>query len=147
MRRAWRTLRIPGRMDVLNRDPLLVADGAPNRASALALLEALALHFPGRPLHLVLAMAGDKLVEETVAPLIKAAARVHVTRMGNPRSLAPERLAACGRRLGTSPAVHASSAEAVEAASAEAPEDAVIVATGSLYLVGEIRAWAGASNG
>ena len=147
-RRAWRTLRIPGRMDVLKRDPFLVVDGAHNRASALALLEALALHFPGRPIHLVLAMAGDKLVEETVGPLFEAAARVYVTRMANPRSLPPERLADYARRLGTNaPRVHASSGEAVEAALAEAPENAVVVATGSLYLAGEIRAWAGASSG
>ncbi|MBN2491865.1 MAG: bifunctional folylpolyglutamate synthase/dihydrofolate synthase [Planctomycetes bacterium] len=140
LRRAWRAVRIPGRMEILCTEPLLLVDGAHNGASALALLEALTFHFPERPLHLILAMAGDKLVEETAVPLLRAAARVHVTRTDNPRSLDPARLAALAADLGRPAKVHPTSGEALEAALRDASPGAVTVAAGSLYLAGEIRA-------
>jgi len=146
LRSAWREVRIPGRLEVLKRDPLLVVDGAHNRASALALLAALSVHCPARPLHLVLAMAGDKLVEETAEPLVRAADRVHVTRTDNPRSLDPASLAGLAGAWGKVAAIHATSREAVQAAIEGAPAGAVVVATGSLYLAGEVRAWAGAGD-
>jgi len=143
LRSAWRDIRVPGRLEILKRNPLLIADGAHNRASALALLEALSVHFARRPLHLVLAMAGDKLVEETATPLIRAADRIHVTRTDNPRSLDPAALAELAKACGKVAPMHATSREAVPAAIEEAPSEAVVVATGSLYLTGEVRAWAG----
>jgi dihydrofolate synthase/folylpolyglutamate synthase len=146
IRSAWRKVRVPGRLEVLKRDPLLVADGAHNRASALALLEALSAHCSERPIHLVLAMAGDKLVAETAEPLIRAADRIHVTRTDNPRSLDPAFLAELARTCGKAAEVHATVPQAMKAALEGAPPDAVVVATGSLYLAGEVRAWAGFSN-
>jgi dihydrofolate synthase/folylpolyglutamate synthase len=142
-RAAWRHVTLPGRMEVLRREPLVVGDGAHNRASALALLDAIRAHFPGRRLVLVLAMAGDKLVRETAAPLLAAAARVHATRTDNPRSLAPEDLAEIAREHGAEAVAHPSAARALDAAIAEADASTTILAAGSLYLAGEARAHLG----
>lgn len=140
LRAAWRSISIPGRMEILGHDPLLVVDGAHNRASALALLSAVRAHFPDRRLALVVAMAGDKLVRETVEPLFGAAERVFATCTDNPRSLTAEEMAALAREFHLPASTHASTAEAIDAALEQADPDTVIVAAGSLYLAGETRA-------
>lgn len=142
LRDAWRHFRVPGRMEVLNRDPPVVVDGAHNRASALALLAGLSSHFPGAPIILVLGMAGDKLVEETAAPLLQSAAKIHCTRTGSPRSLDPAVLRDLAARLGREAVSHPSVPEAMDAARADQGSQEVVVAAGSLYLAGEVRAWA-----
>ena len=60
--------------------------------------------------------------------------------------LDPASLAALAKACGKVAAIHATSQEAVQAAIEEARSDAVVVATGSLYLTGEVRAWAGLGN-
>ena len=122
------------------------AKGAANptvRASALALLAGLSSHFHGAPIILVLGMAGDKLVEETAVPLLQSAVKIHCTRTGSPRSLDPAALRDLAVSLGREAVSHPSVPEAMDAARADQGSREVVVAAGSLYLAGEVRAWAG----
>ncbi len=148
LRRAWRTMRLPGRMErtcAPGHPAPIVIDGAHNAASAIALACTIRTHFPGRPVRLVFGLAGDKLVADTAAPLFALAASVHATRTQNPRSLDPARLAPLAARADTPLSTHDDAAGALAAAlDAAAPND-VVVAAGSLYLAGELRAHLGLS--
>jgi dihydrofolate synthase/folylpolyglutamate synthase len=60
----------------------------------------------------------------------------------NPRAATVEELAAAAQRLEVPVQLAASLGEALQLAQTLTPKDGVIVATGSVFLVGEIRALA-----
>ncbi|MBM4016910.1 MAG: bifunctional folylpolyglutamate synthase/dihydrofolate synthase [Planctomycetes bacterium] len=141
-RRGLAAVSWPGRMELLAGQPDVLLDGAHNRASMERLLEGLRRHFPGRPLVFIFASAADKDVDGMLEVLAGAAgcAGVVLTRTDNPRAADPADLAARLARLGRIAAGTAADARAaLRTAAGLAPPDALLVVTGSLYLVGEVR--------
>ncbi len=142
VREALRNVRWPGRMEHVAGAPEMILDGAHNQASVERLAEGLARHFPGRRLVVVFGAAADKDLGGMMAALadrLPEAALVF-TRSNNPRSADPANLAALfaahgGRDAETAP----DAASALQAATRLAETDALVVVTGSLYLVGEVQ--------
>jgi dihydrofolate synthase/folylpolyglutamate synthase len=154
--------RWPGRLEMLERDGLtILLDGAhnPDGAAALAAaIDELAPHLPGGRPTLLLAVMGDKDVAEILAALAAATplreARCLATRVpDSDRSLPASELAAAwasatGHSATGRPAADGHSATAVDdadralemamelAAAAGGP----LIVSGSLYLVGRVRA-------
>jgi len=150
LRRGLATVTWPARVEVLNRRPLVVADGAHSDASALALAETLReLRAAGlvawQRLWLIFGALIDKNLAAVIGPLLPLADELILTSARHPRALSPDELT---RRLSaadlTVPPVHL--AATVEEALALAwsqlrPDDAVIM-TGSLSVAAEGRmAW------
>jgi dihydrofolate synthase/folylpolyglutamate synthase len=138
---ALATAELPGRIEVLGREPLRVADGAHTLASARALAAAMAGLPHGRA-HLVLSVSAGKDVEGICALLAPLAASVTLTRADAKKSLDPAQLAPILRRLAPAldvrvvPNAHLALRAAREAA---APDD-LVCAVGSVYLAGIARA-------
>ena len=130
----------PGRLEVVNKAPLVVMDGAHNPHAAAALRDTLSELWPGRAVHLLIGMSSDKAVEEVGQLLGGRSISATCTRSRHPRALDPTELA---RRLAPfCPDVHVMSDPAdayTYLLNALSPTD-VIVVTGSLFLVGELRA-------
>ena len=142
VREALRSVRWPGRMEHVPGTPEVILDGAHNQASVERLAEGLARHFPGRRLVVVFGAAADKDLDGMMAALAERMpeAALVFTKSNNPRSADPANLASLfaghgGRDAQTAPAV----AAALQAASRLAEPDALVVVTGSLYLVGEVK--------
>ncbi len=140
---AIRETHWPGRFQVLPPSPAthereMVLDVAHNPAGAWALRSALSENFSGRELTFVFAAMRDKPLQELAEILFPLAEQVVVTHVANPRSATTGELLQAAARTGV--ALHAE--ETVAAALARAQElsqrDGVIVATGSIFLVGEI---------
>ena len=133
-------VRAPGRLEVVDREPLLLLDGAHNPDGAAASAEALARFFIWERLHVVLAVSANKDVPGVVTPLAALADVVYAARNGSVRSAEPEAVAAAARAAGAGDVqVHPSVAAAIEAArAAAAPGDAILV-TGSLFTVGDAK--------
>ena len=135
--------RWPGRLEVLQSAPIVVVDGAHNPESAGRLRKALAEHFPGRRLIVVLGVARDKDLDGIAAVLAPAADLVVATAASQARATPPEAVAAAIVRSGgvaeTASDVPAALARALAAAR---PADLLCV-TGSLMTVGEARAFFG----
>ena len=130
----------PGRIEAVNHAPLVLLDGAHNGHAAQALVKVLTELCHGRRIHLLIGMSSDKSVEEFGSVLGSLAVSATCTTSHHPRALKPPDLA---RRLSPFCAdVHIMS-DARDAYTylfnAVAPAD-VIVVTGSLFLVGELRA-------
>jgi len=141
VRAAFEGVSVPGRFEVVGRNPLVVLDGAHNpagAATAAATLDDLAV---GGERILVVGMNrghGEPadLLEALDAPL---ASRVVATQADWPRAVPAEEMAAAAAGLGVEADVVVPVAAAVQAALAGAgPADAVLV-TGSLYVVGAAR--------
>ncbi len=131
-------LRLPGRMEIAQRHPVIMLDGAHNSQGTAGLASALAEEFPTTRWRLVFGVMKDKDVAsmtETLAPLAMA---VHTAAAADTdRALPSTEAAAAFEGLVDGPIeAHAGVAEAV--AAAVASEDPVLI-TGSLYVVGEAR--------
>jgi len=145
--RALANAALPGRIELLGRAPLRIADGAHTAASARALAEALA-GLPRRRTHLVLSVSAGKDVAALCALLAPCADTITLTRADASKSLDPAELAPVLRQLAPGlevrvvPNPHLALRAARESA---APED-LVCATGSVYLAGIARAVLGAAE-
>jgi len=131
----------PGRIEKIRERPTVFLDGTHNPAGARELAEFWHDHFEGRAIHLVYGSVRDKSVDEIAGLLFPLAASVIVTAPRQPRALSAEALAEMTRHLAPLLTVVADPREALERAISAAAPDDVVFATGSLYLVGDLRRW------
>ena len=128
----------PGRLEVLRKRPLLIADGAHNGDSARRLVEALKEYFTFKRSTLIIGTSADKNAAAMVQEFAPFFDRVIVTASEHPRASAPALLAAEFSRHGVKAQETRSIPEALDRALAEAGEDDLICATGSLFVVAEV---------
>ena len=133
--------RLPARLEVLGRRPLLVVDGAHNVASMAALAAAVGPELAGlRPRVLVFSASRDKQVEGMLATVRGVFDEIVLTRYRiNPRAADIERLRAACRAAGLPrPHVVEPPTEAVRVARRLAGPAGSVVVAGSFFLAGEI---------
>ena len=138
--RGIRETRWPGRFQVIRAShlwPEIVLDVAHNPAGAWALRSALSERYHDRPLIFVFGAMRDKAISEMTEILFPLAVRVVATRPSNPRSAAPEEIQQAASRTGAEIEAENDVGRALDRARSAAPGNAVIVITGSIYLVGE----------
>ena len=144
-RAAIDALRIPGRLEVITRSPLIILDGAHNPAGAEALARTLSESFTWSRMHVVLAVSSNKDVDGVIAALAPLAAVWYPAQNESVRSFpaehVAERIAAVGGRVADLGTVEESLAAARDAAAV----DDLILVTGSLYTVADARRALGGS--
>lgn len=131
--------RWEGRLEILQRSPLLLVDGAHNPAGAATLSGALRNSFPRRRLILIFGVLGDKDYRTMARSLFPLADRVILTRPNSERALAPEDLQSAVGRFHKGIEVVENPGDALHYALSLAGKEDLICAAGSLYLVGEIK--------
>lgn len=140
------TVRWPGRLEWVEGKPALLLDGAHNPAGARALHAYLreTLGCPervgsGRRMVLLFGAMRDKAVAEMADLLFPPAAAIVLTRPRQKRAATPQALAELTRHLNPCLLERDDPREALQAARELAGPEGLVVVTGSLYLVGEIR--------
>jgi dihydrofolate synthase/folylpolyglutamate synthase len=138
----------PGRLQVLGTQPLTVLDGAHNPAAAQALADSLPELLQGRPLGLVLGVLEDKDAASMLRTLLPLCARAWFTAPPSPRALSPAALQSLARQQGfEAVACEPQPGLALAQAQEWAVEHAgAVLATGSIYLVGELLRAAGVAQ-
>lgn len=131
--------RQPGRFEVREGQPIYILDGAHNQAGAEALYSTLCHFFPNQKVVMIAGVLKDKQVDEILQPLTKCVDLFIASEPDNPRKLSAEELAKKIQSLGQDCIIRKSAEEAIAAARQSQPEPDVIVAAGSLYLIGQIR--------
>ncbi|MGH9942757.1 MAG: bifunctional folylpolyglutamate synthase/dihydrofolate synthase [Pyrinomonadaceae bacterium] len=133
--------RHPGRLELVPGAPPILFDGAHNPAGARA-LRAYLDEFAHAPVTLVFGAMADKDLAQLASTLFPAADQIILTRPSNPRAARPDKIA---RFVPTGFDSHkVSLADDVGDALRRAREqthDGLVCVTGSLYLVGEAKAW------
>jgi len=137
VREALAGLRSPGRLEIIERDPLLVLDGAHNPAGAEALGFALREAFIWERMHLVLSTSANKDTDGIAVPLAPLADVVYLTRNNSARSADPLLLADRFSAAGAAVEIQPSVAAALDAARSAADPGDLILVTGSLYTVAD----------
>ncbi|MHB1712312.1 MAG: bifunctional folylpolyglutamate synthase/dihydrofolate synthase [Acidimicrobiales bacterium] len=142
---ALERLESPGRFEVRRGSPTIVLDGAHNPAGARSLASSLDDAFPNRNRLLVVGLSIDKPAVDILGGLdVATAVIVACCTAKTPRARPAAQVADAAQAAHVPPeriVVNPSVVDAVQCAlRAAGPEDIVVV-TGSLYVVGEARAW------
>ena len=133
--------RMPGRMELLSRKPMIVVDGAHNPAGIRALVATIdgAFHVEGDR-RCVIGMLSGRDVDDMVEPLVALGfSEFYCCAPGSPRALPAHQVAEAVRRHGAIAYEHPSSTVALAHARERSTDEDLIVVAGSLYLVAEIR--------
>jgi dihydrofolate synthase/folylpolyglutamate synthase len=138
--RGIRQTRWPGRFQVIpatSSAPEYVLDVAHNPAGAWALRSTLSLAYEGRRTIFVFGAMRDKAIAEIAEILFPLADRVIATSADNPRSATSEEIRQAAVRTAAQIEDAPDVPAALESARALAGGGALVVITGSIYIVGE----------
>jgi dihydrofolate synthase / folylpolyglutamate synthase len=130
----------PGRFQVVPSDglrPEYVLDVAHNPAGAWALRSTLSAAYGERPFTMVFGVLRDKAIAEIAEILFPIAEQVIVTRANNPRSAGVQEIRQAASRVAGDIREAADVASALGDAGKIAGRAGLVVATGSIYIVGE----------
>jgi dihydrofolate synthase / folylpolyglutamate synthase len=141
----------PGRFQIIDRNPTIVIDGAHNQDAAVKLKEAIEKYFVrgmttplngaaeryNRAIH-ILGTSSDHDAAAIIEELYPLFDKVIVTRSRHPRAAKQQDVVKLLKERGVNPEVTASVADAIKLARSFADNDDLIVATGSLFVVGEM---------
>ena len=137
-------LRMPGRLEVLQRLPALVLDVAHTVESVEALLAALDTHFPGRAVHVLFGCSQNKDLPGMLGAFRGKCASFTAIQASLPRAMPAEEVLAAARECGVSPPdemrLIRDPWEAVTEALSRAGREDVLCMTGSFFTAGEVRA-------
>jgi len=132
------SVRWPGRLQVLEHDPIVVVDGAHNAYSIMKLGEALKRYFAFDRAILIVGASQDKNVAGIAAEIARFCRNIIVTRSEHPRAAATSVLEAEFLNWGITPQVAENTVSAVRVALSQAKPGDLICATGSLFVVSEV---------
>ncbi|CAN5629646.1 folylpolyglutamate synthase/dihydrofolate synthase family protein [soil metagenome] len=141
VRKGLDETRFPGRMEIVQQAPLVLLDGAHNPQKIQGLAADIDQIAGGRPVIAVFGVLESKNYAEMLGAL---APHVHTLIATNPKVYAKpaveaEEIAARARNLISDVYVERDPLKAIEKALDLAADRDVIIATGSLYLVGNVR--------
>jgi dihydrofolate synthase/folylpolyglutamate synthase len=139
--RGIAAVRWPGRLELLQPRPAVYLDGTHNTAGARELLRFWDEECAGRRIHLVYGAVRDKSVDEIAGLLFPRAASVILTEPRQPRAISAAALKQITGHLAPQAEVVSDPSAAMQRAIERAAPDDVVFATGSLYLVGDLRRW------
>jgi dihydrofolate synthase/folylpolyglutamate synthase len=130
----------PGRLEKLGSHPDVYLDGAHNPSAARELAAFWEQNFADRKIFLLYGALRDKAVDEVAGLLFPRAAEVIFTEPRTSRAISASQLAEIAAHYAARSSIIADAQQALDYALASAtPGDAVFI-TGSLYLVGQLRA-------
>lgn len=127
----------PGRLERIQQQPDIILDGAHNPNGAEALRKALDKYYPGKQVHFVFGMMGDKDMSGVIKLLIHADDVVYTVRADQGSRAASA--ADLAKLVGGNAMPEDSLAEAYGKALQGAGKDGIVCVCGSLYLVGEFK--------
>ncbi len=139
---AFASVRVPGRLEVLGRRPLLLVDGAHNVAGMTALGLALAEEFTvdGTSVAVIGMLSGRDPLAMLSGLLPAGIARVVACQPDSPRAIPARDVAEAGRALGMTVLEEPDVIAALSTARGLVDGDGLVVVAGSLYVVGSARA-------
>ncbi|KXJ99248.1 MAG: bifunctional folylpolyglutamate synthase/dihydrofolate synthase [Nitrospira sp. OLB3] len=143
VRQGVRQVAWEGRLEVVGEASTILLDGAHNPAASAVLADYLAEYRQARPgirVCLVFGMMRDKHPREFLAPLLPLVDRIILTQADLPRAISGSELHALLREYCPTAQVAATPADACVLAKRWAGPSDLICVTGSLMLVGDIKA-------
>jgi dihydrofolate synthase/folylpolyglutamate synthase len=137
--KGFSTVNWPGRFEILQRNPLIIIDSAHNQDSALRLRLAMDDYLNGKPIVLLFGSSEDKDVRGMFTHLLPCAKTLVATRSTHPRAMEPGILVELANQFGKHAIETLTVEEGLSEAIKSAGKDAVIMVTGSIFVVAAVR--------
>ena len=141
------SVKWPARMELLRETPVFLLDGGHNPHGFHAAAETLRELFPGRKVHVMMGVMADKDHGDMIRQLLPLTGRFVTVQPDSPRSMTAEALAEEIRDLGGEAEPAGTVENGVETLLRDAKQDDVLLAIGSLYMSGAVRAAMGKDRG
>ena len=131
---------LPGRMEMISRDPRIMIDAAHNAASIRALIHAIGQNIPYDSMVVIFGCNNDKDIMGMLQELQYGADKVIFTRSNSAKAVSPEDLAEmytelCGKMCQSAPSL----GPALQLAKSAISKEDLICITGSFYLIGQAK--------
>jgi dihydrofolate synthase / folylpolyglutamate synthase len=139
IRNGVRKTRFPGRFEILRRKPDVVIDGAHTPEGMRLLKSTFRQVYPGIKPVILLGMLRDKNFKALVDILVPIAREVVCVAPQGNRALDPDELATMVREHGIPASVAPDITEGFQRLLEKASHDDVVLAAGSLYMIGPVR--------
>jgi dihydrofolate synthase/folylpolyglutamate synthase len=141
VRTALVTTAMPGRLEVINTQPLCIFDGSHNAPGMAETMSSLQEILQRRRLIAVVSVLEDKEALEMMRSLVPACDIVFATQSSSPRALEAEKLAEIITELGKGPEVFIDPEprSAMLSAFGLATSNQVVLVTGSLSLISDLK--------
>jgi dihydrofolate synthase/folylpolyglutamate synthase len=136
---ALSRVKWPGRLEVMNTNPLVVIDGAHNIDGITKLSESIDTYFDYEEIILVLGILADKQVSDMIKVITPKACRVIAVTPNSERAELAEELAGEICKINENVEVIEDYKKAYETALSYASKKTLILISGSLYMIGDMR--------
>ena len=130
---------LDARLEVLQKEPLFLLDGAHNPAGISVLCRALKNNFSYRRLILIFGTLADKDYRQMLKKIAPLANKIILTELKTTRAELPDNMLKILEKVGYKAVVTQNVEQAIQKAQALAEKKDLICATGSLYLAGEVK--------
>ncbi|WLR60725.1 bifunctional folylpolyglutamate synthase/dihydrofolate synthase [Guptibacillus hwajinpoensis] len=129
----------PGRFEQLRSNPTIVVDGAHNPEGVESLAITLKQHYPETRIHVIFSALGDKDIESMLKPLYPLIETISFTTFEFPRAISGEELS--NRATFANKRYEENWRKAIQVTMDEMGENDLLLITGSLYFVSEVRSF------
>ncbi len=134
-----RDVKWNGRLEIISQKPLVLLDGAHNRAKISALISSVDSLLKEKRLVVAMGMSADKEYGFAVEELASRSDKFYALRANTHRALPAEKIAEVAQMHCKSVFLHDSMEEALTVALGELGDDDCLVVCGSLYLLGDAK--------
>lgn len=137
--KAVKSVKWKGRLEVLRKNPYIVIDGAHNIAGIEFLKRNIEEYFKYKNIYLILGILTDKNVEEMVKIIAPLATEVYTVTANSVRATNANELKEVVLKYNSSCIAFDDYNKAINLSLSKATKDDLILASGSLYMIGEVR--------
>lgn len=134
-----KNVKWPGRFEIINKNPMIVLDGAHNEEGIIELKKALKKYFPTNNINIVLGILKDKQYKEMVKTISDSATNIIATEPDNDRKLSAFELATEVSAYNKNVSYFSDYKDAVNNALKSLKANEVLCIAGSLYLIGVVK--------
>lgn len=136
---ALSKVKWPGRLEIMKNKPLVVIDGAHNIDGIKKLAESVDMYFSYKNLVLILGILADKQVKEMINAIVPKASKVIAVTPHSDRAELAEELAEEIRNINPNVEVIEDYEKAYVDALSYCGEEDMLLISGSLYMIGDMR--------
>ncbi|PJB21993.1 MAG: bifunctional folylpolyglutamate synthase/dihydrofolate synthase, partial [Euryarchaeota archaeon CG_4_9_14_3_um_filter_38_12] len=139
VRNGFSKTKWPGRLEIINRNPLIVVDGAHNPDCMKKLKSAVMEYFSYDNLILILGILSDKNIKKMVKIIAPPSDIIVITKPGTERAADPKIIKNEAEKYIRTVVVKDNVKNALDYAKSIAKKNDMILITGSLYTVGDVK--------
>lgn len=140
IKRAIANTGWPGRLEIMDKEPYIVLDGAQNKASTRVLIEALKKYFKYKNLIVILGISADKDIKGICQLINTAADSIIITKSFHSRAALPDVIDECFKNIKRRDTeITYNIANALKLARKLSKKNDLIICCGSLFVVAEVR--------